>query len=73
VIIKAFSLRTNLKELSTLPNTANQGQLFCLNGIRVFSTWWVILLHCYVVNTFVPNLNAATVLDKVEIINFLRN
>lgn len=60
-------MRTNLTELFALPKSAYPGQLTCLNGIRVISTWWVILLHCYVINTFVPNWNAATSLDSVRI------
>jgi hypothetical protein len=65
VIIKAFSLKTNLTDLFTLPKRAFPGQLTCLNGIRVISTWWVILLHCYMVNVYSPHLNAALALNKV--------
>ncbi|XP_059484131.1 uncharacterized protein LOC132201727 [Neocloeon triangulifer] len=63
VIVKAFSLRTNLRELFTLPKSAAPGQLTCLHGIRVISTWWVILLHCYMINISIPPINALLALE----------
>ncbi|XP_065346673.1 nose resistant to fluoxetine protein 6-like [Cloeon dipterum] len=58
VVVQSFSLRTNLRNLFTLPKTVVPGQLACLHGIRVVSTWWIILLHCYMINSFLPHINA---------------
>jgi len=66
VVVKAFSMRKNLVDLFTLPKQAFPGQLTCLNGIRVFSTWWVILLHCYMINSYLPHINARTAAQTVN-------
>jgi hypothetical protein len=53
-------------DLFTLPEKTLPGQLTCLNGLRVFSTWWVILLHCYMINAFLPHTNALMAIEKVH-------
>ncbi|XP_065348117.1 nose resistant to fluoxetine protein 6-like [Cloeon dipterum] len=63
VAVQAFSLRTNLRNLYTLPKSAAPGQLTCLHGIRVFSTWWIILIHCFTSYVFLPHINARMAIE----------
>ncbi|XP_065346672.1 nose resistant to fluoxetine protein 6-like [Cloeon dipterum] len=64
IAVQSFSLRTNLRNLFTLPKSVAPGQLACLHGIRVVSTWWIILLHCYMINAYLPHINAVMAFDK---------
>lgn len=42
-IIKSFSLISNGKKVFSYSN--REGQMLCLNGLRVISLFWIILLH----------------------------
>ncbi|XP_065353206.1 nose resistant to fluoxetine protein 6-like [Cloeon dipterum] len=64
IAVRSFSLRSNLRNLFTLPETVAPGHLTCLHGIRVFSTWWIILMHVYSTNLFLPHINLGMLADK---------
>ncbi|XP_059474133.1 nose resistant to fluoxetine protein 6-like [Neocloeon triangulifer] len=65
VVVRAFSLRTNFRELFKLPaKSVPPGQLPCLHGLRVLSTFWVILLHVYPVDFFNPHMNLNLAINK---------
>ncbi|XP_059474198.1 nose resistant to fluoxetine protein 6-like isoform X2 [Neocloeon triangulifer] len=58
VVVKAFSLRANLRDLFKLPTkSVPPGQLPCLHGLRVFSLCWVVLIHTQPVDYFNPHIN----------------
>ncbi|XP_059481090.1 nose resistant to fluoxetine protein 6-like [Neocloeon triangulifer] len=57
ILIKSFSLQTNLGDLVKLPTTHAPGQLGCLHGIRVMSLMWVAFGHYFLFHTAWPTTN----------------
>lgn len=53
-LFAAFSLHTNVNRLLRIG--CDPGSLECLNGLRVVSTLWIVLLHSYDAYRFMPTV-----------------
>lgn len=67
VIIKSFSAIANGKKLFSYSN--GQEQMLCLNGLKVISLFWIILLHEYSIISAGPVEN----LRDLELVINLKN
>ena len=60
-VFKCFSLQRTVEAL--LNTTTKEGQILCMNGIRVLSINWVVLGHVYYIGLGAAGDDIITVLD----------
>ncbi|XP_037961082.1 O-acyltransferase like protein-like [Teleopsis dalmanni] len=58
-LLLSFSLISNTRQLFHISSHTNSPSVIpCLHGIRSLSIVWIIYLHCYLMMTYSPNINA---------------
>lgn len=61
-IIYVFSAYSNLKKLLSVRKTGDEN-LDCLAGMKVISSWFVVMGHCYIMYMIYPNANSLVIVD----------